>query len=166
MNENSRPASRELKANKGTQKGLRRPICRSKGIDSCVVMHTKTYTIICQLNSEIHPERGVTSDEVIESQYCLYTCIGTQISPKTHTLIDSAVQCNIANLPPLKLLSTSPTTSLEDNQEKEPHLQVPVFPEEEQFEVLDVDDEDYNPSLESGEDDDDNEKEFTLKSER
>ena len=72
---------------------------------------------------------------------------------KTH--LESGVQCNIANLPPLKLLPAANREDIQDDR----HKQHELLPDDEPFEDLDVDDEDYNPFLESEEDDD--EKELT-----
>ena len=62
------------------------------------------------------------------------------------------MQCNIANLPTLLLLSKSSVKYREDEALK------PLCPEELSeevpFEAADVDDEDYNPSLDSEEDED------------
>ena len=84
---------------------------------------------------------------------CCHFVIGTQVSTKKKILIEDGVQCNIANLPPLLLQSKSSVKYREDEALK------PVYPEELSeevplFEDADVDDEDYNPSLDPEEDED------------
>ena len=64
--------------------------------------------------------------------------------------IENGIQCNIANLPPLSLLSTL-TVKHPEGEAIKPHLECP---EEGPFEDFDIDDEDYNPSLDSEEDED------------
>ena len=71
---------------------------------------------------------------------CCHFVIGTQVSTKKKILIEDGVQCNIANLPPLLLQSTVYPEELSE--------EVPLF------EDADVDDEDYNPSLDPEEDED------------
>ena len=83
---------------------------------------------------------------------CRHFVIGTQVSTKKKLLIEDGVQCNIANLPPLLVLSKSSVKCREDEALK------PLCPEELSeevpFEDADVDDEDYNPSLDPEEDED------------
>ena len=62
------------------------------------------------------------------------------------------MQCNIANLPPLLLLSKSSVKYREDEVLKPQSPE--ELSEEVPFEDADVDDEDYNPSLDSEEDED------------
>ena len=83
---------------------------------------------------------------------CCHFVIGTQVSTKKKILIDDGVQCNIANLPPLSLLSKSSVKYREDEALKP--LCPEDLPEEVPFEDADVDDEDYNRSLDSEEDED------------
>ena len=77
---------------------------------------------------------------------------GTQVSTKKAILIESGVQCNIANLPPLSLLSNANVEDLDPEQRMKPAIL--EFPEEEPFQDVEVDDEDYNPSLDPEEDED------------
>ena len=72
------------------------------------------------------------------------------------TSLDNGVQCNIANLPSLNLLTSGPI-SLGHTQDYAVEQNQHCSPEEEPFEELDVDDEDYNPSTESEEDEDEKE---------
>ena len=80
---------------------------------------------------------------------------GIQISRKKKALVDSGVQCNIGNLPVLTPLPTD----LANQGKKKDNGTENNEPEsvEEPFEDQDVDDADYNPSIESGEDDDEKE---------
>ena len=71
------------------------------------------------------------------------------MSTKKKLLIEDGIQCNIANLPPLSLLSTSSVEHPEGEAIKQ-HLECP---EEGPFEDVDVDDEDYNPSLDPEDED-------------
>ena len=80
---------------------------------------------------------------------------GIQISQKKKALVDSGVQCNIGNLPVLTLLPTD-LANHENTKDNATENKEPVSVEE-PFEDLDVDDADYNPSIESGEDDDEKE---------
>ena len=77
---------------------------------------------------------------------------GTQVCPKSKILVDCGVQCNFANLPPLTLLSTR-DENFARQKENQPEDVPPEFP----FEEADVDDEDYNPSVDSEDEDDSNE---------
>ena len=72
---------------------------------------------------------------------------GTQVSTKKAILIESGVQCNIANLPPLhvSLLSTANVEDLDPEERMKPAIL--EFPEEEPFQDVEVDDEDYSPCL-------------------
>ena len=83
---------------------------------------------------------------------CRHFVIGTQVSTKKKLLIEDGVQCNIANLPPLLLQSKSSVNYREDEALK------PLCPEELSeevpFEDADVDDEDYTPSWDPDEDED------------
>ena len=77
--------------------------------------------------------------------------------------MENGTQCNIAELPPLKLLSTL-RKEAENQTDYAPTPDLPASFEDELFEDLDVDDEEYNPYLTSEEDEDqggsENEKEF------
>ena len=74
---------------------------------------------------------------------------GTQISTKKKMPVNNGSQCNIADLSPLKLLTKGLDENTADETPEERLLQADDV---EPFEDVAVDDEDYNPSLESEED--------------
>ena len=81
--------------------------------------------------------------------------LGIQVSQKQKVLLDNGVQCNIAHLPALRLLPTDSVnlgnTHGQDNASEDKECDAADEP----FEDLDFEDADYNPSIESEEDDDD-----------
>ena len=74
--------------------------------------------------------------------------------------MDNGSQCNIANLAPLKLLKKDLDENAPDETPEDRLLQ---GNDVEPFEDLAVDDGDYNPSLESEEDEDDKEVTTTVR---
>ena len=74
-------------------------------------------------------------------------------------LVNNGSQCNIANLAPLKLLTQGLDENTADETPEERLLQADNV---EPFEDVAVDDDDYNPSLESEEGEDDKEVTTTV----
>ena len=79
-----------------------------------------------------------------------FNSTGIQATARRAILIENGIQCNIANLPPLSLL---PTECVRDTKGKINPV-ILESAEMEPFEDEEVDDEDYTPSIDTEEDED------------